>query len=92
MLASNMTPAYETDEIDLQKKSETMDLYFKSQAIITDVMTLARFGAMIANNGNNCSTGETCLKYLFFYRGYLIKLQDYHNKCYSTHHDFLWNV
>jgi glutaminase len=63
MLASNMTPGYETDEIAMKKKKETMDLYFKTQAIITDVMTLAKFGAMIANNGNNCSTGESCLKY-----------------------------
>ncbi len=52
-----MIPGYENNEISMHKKREAMDLYFKSQAIITDVMSLAKFGAMIANNGNNCSTG-----------------------------------
>jgi len=30
---------------------------------MTDVLSLAKFGAMIAKNGVNCLTGESMLKY-----------------------------
>ena len=62
MLARNMMPQYETDELNMQKRDEALDLFFKTQAILTDSTSLAKFGAMIANNGNNCSSGENCLK------------------------------
>lgn len=62
MLANNAFPLYSTSNETRDKAEEALDLYFKACSILIDVSSLSRFGAMLANNGVNPSSGERILK------------------------------
>lgn len=62
MLANSAFPQYENADTTRAKAEESLDLYFKNCSILVNVESLARFGAMLANNGVNPSTGERLLK------------------------------
>jgi glutaminase len=62
MLANNAFPQ-KTNAEEMKKFSEeSLDLYFKSCSVMVNVESLAKFGAMLANNGINPSTGDRILK------------------------------
>ena len=57
--------AFSQDPKEVVKKAEVdkaLDLYFLANSILINVDSLARFGAMLANNGVNPSSGERILK------------------------------
>lgn len=62
MLANSVFPVYATAEITRAKAEAALDLYFQNCSIKVNVESLARFGAMCANNGVNPSSGERLLK------------------------------
>ena len=62
MLANKAFPLYETDAITKSKTDHALDLYFKNCSILVNVDSLSRYGAMLANNGVNPSSGERILK------------------------------
>lgn len=53
----------EKDDFEMTKKlaDDGLDFYFVQCSMLVDVEGLARFGAMLANNGINPSTGERIL-------------------------------
>jgi glutaminase len=44
-------------KVTSEKAYEALDLYFKCCAIQTDITGLCKYGAMLANNGVNPTTG-----------------------------------
>lgn len=62
MLANNVFPkkanAHETKVF----ADESLDLYFKNCSVLVNTQSLAKFGAMLANNGINPSTGDRILR------------------------------
>jgi glutaminase len=62
MLANTAFPYYQNGGETKTKADEALDLYFKACSILINVDSLARFGAMLANNGVNPSSGERILK------------------------------
>lgn len=62
MLANNAFPKCRLAEETKDQADKALDLYFKNCSTLVDVESLARFGAMLANNGINPSTGERVLK------------------------------
>jgi len=62
MLANKAFPTYENDGVTKNKTDQALDLYFKNCSILVNVDSLSRFGAMLANNGVNPSSGERILK------------------------------
>lgn len=62
MLANNAFPQKINAEEMKKFSDESLDLYFKNCSVLVNVESLARFGAMLANNGINPSTGDRILK------------------------------
>ena len=58
MLANNCYPQKETFEKTKKLADDGLDWYFAQSAILVNVEGISRFGAMLANNGINPSTGE----------------------------------
>jgi len=61
MLSKNALPDYGSAYINLQKAKEALDLYLQCCCILVNCQNLAKFGACLANNGVNPSTGERIL-------------------------------
>lgn len=62
MLANSAYPKKDSIEETKNMADAGLDYYFKQCSMLVDVEGLARFGAMLANNGINPSTGERILK------------------------------
>jgi glutaminase len=62
MLANKAFPQYKSEEQTNEGAERALDLYFKNCSIMVNTRSLARFGAMLANNGIVPSTGERMLK------------------------------
>ena len=62
MLANKAFPVYKSEEQTNELAEKALDLYFKNCSILVTTGSLARFGAMLANNGIVPSTGERLLK------------------------------
>ena len=62
MLANKAFPVYKSDEQTNEVAEKAVDMYFKNCSIMVTTGSLARFGAMLANNGIVPSTGERLLK------------------------------
>jgi len=62
MLSNNAFPVYESAEKTRAKADLALDLYFKACSLLVNVESLSKFGAMLANNGVNPSTGERILR------------------------------
>lgn len=62
MLANRAFPQYKSEEHTKEGADRALDLYFKNCSILVNTKSLARFGAMLANNGIVPSTGERLLK------------------------------
>ena len=58
MLAKNCYPKKPTFEETNKLAADGLDFYFIQCSMLVDVEGIARFGAMLANNGINPSTGE----------------------------------
>ena len=58
MLAKGVFPKKETFEKTIKLADQGLDFYFSQCSVIVSVEAIARFGAMLANNGINPSTGE----------------------------------
>lgn len=58
MLAKGAYPEQETFELTKKLADDGLDFYFVQCSMLVDVEGMARFGAMLANNGINPSTGE----------------------------------
>ncbi len=58
MLAKGVYPQKETFEATKKLADDGLDWYFVQCSMLVDVEGMARFGAMLANNGINPSTGE----------------------------------
>ena len=61
MLANRAFPQKQSHKDTKAFADNALDLYFKSCSLLVNVESLARFGAMLANNGINPSTGERIL-------------------------------
>jgi glutaminase len=61
MLANKAFPQYKSEELTNESAERALDLYFKNCSILVTTKSLARFGAMLANNGIVPSTGERLL-------------------------------
>ena len=61
MLANKAFPQKQSHKETKELADSALDLYFKNCSLLVDVESLARFGAMLANNGINPSTGERIL-------------------------------
>ena len=61
MLANKAFPQKQSHKETKELVDSALDLYFKNCSLLVDVESLARFGAMLANNGINPSTGERIL-------------------------------
>lgn len=62
MLANKAFPKYDSHVDTKGKADQALDLYFKLCSILVNVESLSRFGAMLANDGVNPSSGERILK------------------------------
>lgn len=62
MMANTAFPSRSTPEETKSFCEESLDFYFQQCSILVDVQSLARFGAMLANNGINPTTGHRILK------------------------------
>jgi len=62
MLANNALPQKNNAEEMKKFADEALELYFKNCSVLVNVESLARFGAMLANNGINPSTGDRILR------------------------------
>lgn len=62
MLANRAFPPYENETKTKQAADKALNLYFKNCSINVDTQSLARFGAMLANNGIVPATGDRVLK------------------------------
>jgi glutaminase len=62
MLANRAFPQYKSEEHTKEGADRALDMYFKNCSILVNTKSLARFGAMLANNGIVPSTGERLLK------------------------------
>ena len=62
MLANRAFPSYDNPKQTKLSANDALDLYFKNCSIYVDTQSLARFGAMLANNGIIPATGERILK------------------------------
>jgi glutaminase len=58
MLARGVAPKKETFEKTIKLADDGLDFYFAQCSVLVNVEGVARFGAMLANNGINPSTGE----------------------------------
>jgi len=58
MLSKGAYPKKETFEATKKLADDGLDWYFAQCSMLADVESMARFGAMLANNGINPSTGE----------------------------------
>jgi len=58
MLSKGAYPKKETFEATKKLADDGLDWYFAQCSMLVDVEGMARFGAMLANNGINPSTGE----------------------------------
>ena len=61
MLANGNFPKRDNEEKTKKLADDGLDLYFIICSMLVDVEGLARFGAMLANDGINPSSGERCL-------------------------------
>lgn len=64
MLANKAFPMQSSAGATKMFADESLDLYFKNCSILVNVESMARFGAMLSNNGINPSTGERVLNQL----------------------------
>lgn len=62
MLANGAYPMQDTFEKTKKLADDGLDWYFVQCSMLTNVESIARFGAMLANNGINPSTGERILE------------------------------
>lgn len=62
MLAKGAYPEKESFELTKKLADSGLDWYFLQCSILVDVEGMARFGAMLANNGINPSTGERIIE------------------------------
>jgi glutaminase len=62
MMAKGSFPKRDTPEEMKAFCEESLDFYFKQCSLLVDVESLARFGAMLANNGINPTTGQRIVK------------------------------
>jgi glutaminase len=58
MLAKGAYPVKESFEATKKLADDGLDWYFVQCSMLVDVEGMARFGAMLANDGINPSTGE----------------------------------
>ena len=58
MLAKGVYPVKESFEATKKLADDGLDWYFVQCSMLVDVEGIARFGAMLANDGINPSTGE----------------------------------
>jgi glutaminase len=62
MLSKGAYPEKESFEVTKKLADRGLDWYFLQCSILVDVEGMARFGAMLANNGINPSTGERIIE------------------------------
>jgi len=62
MLANKAFPMKETFELTLKLAEDGLNWYFAQCSLLVSVESVARFGAMLANNGINPSTGERIIE------------------------------
>jgi len=62
MLANNVFPKKANATETKAFADESLDLYFKNCSVLVNTQSLAKFGAMLANNGINPSTGDRILR------------------------------
>lgn len=62
MLANNVFPKKSNAQETKSFSDESLDLYFKNCSVLVNTKSLAKFGAMLANNGINPSTGDRILR------------------------------
>ena len=62
MLANKAFPKKETFEITSKLAEDGLNWYFAQCSLLVSVESVARFGAMLANNGINPSTGERIIE------------------------------
>jgi glutaminase len=62
MLANKAFPTKDTFEATKKLADDGLDWYFAQCSMLASVESIARFGAMLANNGINPSTGERIIE------------------------------
>ena len=62
MLANKAFPMKETFELTSKLAEDGLNWYFAQCSLLVSVESVARFGAMLANNGINPSTGERIIE------------------------------
>ena len=62
MLANKAFPKKETFELTSKLAEDGLNWYFAQCSLLVSVESVARFGAMLANNGINPSTGERIIE------------------------------
>lgn len=62
MLSKDVYPKKETFEMTKKLADDGLDFYFVQCSLLVNVEGICRFGAMLANNGINPSTGERILE------------------------------
>ena len=61
MLSTRAFPVYDSEKETLQATLNALDLYFMNCSLYVTTKSLARFGAMLANNGIVPATGRRVL-------------------------------